>query len=85
MTTLPRSPSREHDLRMHLGAILMALQMLTRPPTEPLTADQQELVDIIQRASKSIQTILDTPVENEPPPPPARPRQHRKRNNRGPT
>jgi hypothetical protein len=74
-----RKPSREHDLRMHLGAILMALQMLTRPPTEPLTADQQELVDIIQRAAKSLQTILDAPVEDEPVSAMTHPRLHRKR------
>jgi hypothetical protein len=78
MTAPARKPSREHDLRMHLGTILMALQMLTRPPTEPLSPDQQELVDIIYRAAKSLQTILDTPVEPELPPAGATPYRRRK-------
>jgi hypothetical protein len=80
MTNSTRKPSREHDLRMHLGAILMALQMLTRPPTEPLTPDQQELVDIIQRAATSLQTILDTPPAGAV----ARRRPHRKTEERVP-
>ena len=46
---------------MHLGVVLMALQMLSRPPTTPLKADQQELIDIIQRASKAMQDLLDNP------------------------
>jgi light-regulated signal transduction histidine kinase (bacteriophytochrome) len=61
MTARPQTPTREHDLRMHLGVVLMALQMLSRPPTTPLTADQQELIDIIQRATKSMQDLLDLP------------------------
>jgi hypothetical protein len=77
MTAPARKPSREHDLRMHLGTILMALQMLTRPPTEPLTPDQQELLDIIQRAAKSLQGILDTPPDPEPVS--STPGQHRRR------
>jgi hypothetical protein len=56
------TPTREHDLRMHLGVILIALQMVSRPPTTPLTADQQELIDIIKRASKAMQAVLDKPV-----------------------
>ncbi len=51
----PNPIPREHDLRMHLGVILMALQMLSRPPTTPLQADQQELIDIINRATKAMQ------------------------------
>jgi hypothetical protein len=47
---------------MHLGVILMALQMISRPPTTPLQPDQRELVDIIRRAAKAIQTLLDAPA-----------------------
>ncbi len=61
MTTGRRTPIAEHDLRMHLGVALMALQMLTRPPTTPLQADQQELIDILKRATKAMQELLDTP------------------------
>jgi light-regulated signal transduction histidine kinase (bacteriophytochrome) len=61
MTSRRLSPTRDHDLRMHLGVILMALQMITRPPTTPLQPDQQELIDIIRRAAKAIQTLLDAP------------------------
>lgn len=61
MTTRRRTPTREHDLRMHLGVILMALQMISRPPTTPLHPDQQELIDIIKRATKSMQELLETP------------------------
>jgi hypothetical protein len=53
-----RTPTREHDLRMHLGVILVALQMLSRPPTTPLSSDQQELVDIVKRAAKAMETVL---------------------------
>ncbi len=66
MTTNRQPPTREHDLRMHLGVILMALQMLSRPPLTPLQADQQELIDIIDRATKAMKDLLDNP--------PARPR-----------
>ena len=62
MKTRRRTPAREHDLRMHLGVILMALQMISRPPTTPLHPDQQELIDIIQRAVKSMQDILESPT-----------------------
>jgi hypothetical protein len=62
MTTRRRKPTRDHDLRMHLGVILMALQMVSRPPTTPLTPDQQELVDIIQRAAKAMESILEKPA-----------------------
>lgn len=61
MTTRRHTPTREHDLRMHLGVILMALQMISRPPTTPLHPDQQELIDIIKRATKSMQDILESP------------------------
>jgi len=61
VTTNRRTPPREHDLRMHLGVILMALQMLDRPPTTPLKPDQRELIDIVLRASKAMQELLDTP------------------------
>jgi hypothetical protein len=47
---------------MHLGVILMALQMVSRPPTTPLTPDQQELVDIIQRAANAMESILEKAV-----------------------
>jgi hypothetical protein len=60
MTPPRRTPSREHDLRMHLGVILMALQMINRPPTTPLQADQQELVDIMKRAAKSMEALLES-------------------------
>jgi signal transduction histidine kinase len=59
MTPRRRTPTRDHDLRMHLGVILMALQMVARPPTTPLTPDQQELINIIQRAAKSMEALLD--------------------------
>jgi hypothetical protein len=39
----------------------MGLQMLTRPPTTPLQADQQELIDIITRATKAMQVLFDAP------------------------
>jgi light-regulated signal transduction histidine kinase (bacteriophytochrome) len=59
MTPSRRTPTKEHDLRMHLGVILMALQMISRSPTTPLTADQKELIDIMHRAAKSMQILLD--------------------------
>jgi|WetSurMetagenome_2_1015567.scaffolds.fasta_scaffold139328_2 hypothetical protein len=62
MTPRGRTPTREHDLRTHLGVVLIALQMISRPPTTPLTDDQQELIDIIKRATKSMQALLDKPV-----------------------
>jgi len=55
------SPTRDHDLRMHLGVILMALQMISRPPTKPLAPDQQELADIIKRAAKAMEALLVKP------------------------
>jgi light-regulated signal transduction histidine kinase (bacteriophytochrome) len=61
VTTRRHTPTREHDLRMHLGVIYMAVQMISRPPTTPLHPDQQELIDIIKRAAKSMQDILETP------------------------
>jgi hypothetical protein len=61
LTTRRQTSTREHDLRMHLGVMLMALQMLSRPPITPLQPDQQELIDIIKRATKSIQELLETP------------------------
>jgi hypothetical protein len=67
--------TREHDLRMHLGVMLMALQMISRPPTTPLQPDQQELIDIIQRATKSMQSLLESP--------PSRARKKRKTGSRG--
>jgi hypothetical protein len=60
MTPPRRTPTREHDLRMHLGVILMALQMINRPPTSPLQADQQELVDIMKRAAKAMEALMET-------------------------
>ena len=62
MTSRRRTPSRDHDLRMHLGVILMALQMISRPPSSPLSPDQQELIEIIKRASKAMETLLDIPA-----------------------
>jgi hypothetical protein len=62
MTPRRRKPTRDHDLRMHLGVILMALQMVSRPPTTPLTPDQQELVDIIRRAAKAMESLLGKSV-----------------------
>jgi hypothetical protein len=59
MTPARRSPTREHDLRMHLGVILMALQMINRPPTVPLQAEQQELVDVMKRAAKAMESLLE--------------------------
>jgi signal transduction histidine kinase len=50
---------------MHLGVILMALQMLSRPPTTPITPDQQELLEIIRRAAKAMEALLDRPVSAE--------------------
>jgi hypothetical protein len=61
MTPARRSPTREHDLRMHLGVILMALQMISRPPTTPLQADQQELVEVMKRAAKAMVSLIETP------------------------
>jgi hypothetical protein len=61
LTTRRQTSTREHDLRMHLGVMLMALQMLSRPPTTPLHPDQQELIDIIKRATKSMQDLLENP------------------------
>jgi hypothetical protein len=61
-----RSPTRNHDLRMHLGVILIALQMISRPPTSPLTSDQQELIEIIRRAAKAMEALL---AETAPIPP----------------
>ena len=61
MTLRRRSPTRDHDLRTHLGVILMALQMLSRPPTTPLAPNQQELVDVIRRAAKAMEALLDNP------------------------
>ena len=58
MTARRRTPTRDHDLRMHLGVILMALQMISRPPSTPLSADQQELIDIIRRAAKAMEALL---------------------------
>jgi hypothetical protein len=62
MTPRSRTPTREHDLRMHLGVILMALQMLARPAASPLPAEQQELIDIIRRAAKAMEALLEKPV-----------------------
>jgi hypothetical protein len=62
MTPPRRTPPRDHDLRMHLGVILMALQMISRPPTSPLSPEQQELFDIIQRAAKAMETLLGKPA-----------------------
>lgn len=59
MTPRRRTPSRDHDLRMHLGVILMALQMISRPSAGPLTGDQRELIEIIQRAAKAMVSVLD--------------------------
>ncbi|MGB7537927.1 MAG: histidine kinase dimerization/phospho-acceptor domain-containing protein [Anaerolineales bacterium] len=61
MTPRRRSPTRDHDLRTHLGVILMALQMISRPPTPPLTPDQHELLEIIKRAAKAMEALLDKP------------------------
>jgi signal transduction histidine kinase len=59
VTSRHRLPTRDHDLRMLLGVILMALQMLSRPPTTPLTPDQQELTEIVRRAAKAMEALLD--------------------------
>jgi light-regulated signal transduction histidine kinase (bacteriophytochrome) len=64
MTSKRQTPTREHDLRMHLGVILMAVQMISRPPTTPLTPDQQEFLEIIKRAAKAMQAILDKPASD---------------------
>ncbi len=61
MSLRPRVPTRDHDLRMHLGVILIALQMVSRPPTTPLTPDQQEFIDILKRAAKAMEAILARP------------------------
>jgi hypothetical protein len=61
MTSRRRTPTRDHDLRMHLGVILMAVQMISRPPTTPLTPDQQELLEIIKRAAKAMENLLAKP------------------------
>ncbi len=61
MTPRRRAPSRDHDLRMHLGVILIALQMISRPPTTPLTPDQQEFIDILKRAAKAMEAVLTKP------------------------
>ncbi|MBN2085930.1 MAG: hypothetical protein JW748_11980 [Anaerolineales bacterium] len=61
MTLRRRTPTRDHDLRMHLGVILMALQMISRPPTTPLTPSQLELVNVIRRAAKAMEALLDKP------------------------
>jgi hypothetical protein len=65
MTPRRRTPTRDHDLRMHLGVILMALQMVARPPTTPLSPDQQELVDIIKRAANAMESILKKSVPEQ--------------------
>lgn len=65
MTPRDRTPSREHDLRMHLGVILMALQMLSRPNTAALPPEQQELIDIIRRAAKAMEALLDKPADTK--------------------
>jgi hypothetical protein len=62
MSPARKTPPRDHDLRMHLGVILMALQMITRPPSAPLQSDQKELIEIMQRAAKSMEAILDNPI-----------------------
>jgi hypothetical protein len=62
MTSRRQTPTREHDLRMHLGVILMALQMIARPPTTPLSSDQQEFIDIIKRAAKAMESVLEPAV-----------------------
>ncbi len=61
MTLRHRAPTRDHDLRMHLGVILIALQMISRPPTTPLAPDQQEFIDILKRAAKAMEAILAKP------------------------
>jgi len=61
VTARRRDPTRDHDLRMHLGVILIALQMISRPPTTPLTPDQQEFIDILKRAAKAMESILAKP------------------------
>ena len=61
MSVRRRTPTRDHDLRMHLGVILIALQMISRPPTTPLTPDQQEFIDILKRAAKAMEAILARP------------------------
>jgi light-regulated signal transduction histidine kinase (bacteriophytochrome) len=66
MTNRRRTPTRDHDLRMHLGVILMAMQMISRPPCAPLTSDQQELIEIIRRAAKAMETLLDIPPLDGP-------------------
>jgi light-regulated signal transduction histidine kinase (bacteriophytochrome) len=57
-----QTPTREHDLRMHLGVILMALQMLKRAPATPLQTDQSELLEIIHRAAKAMEALLAEPA-----------------------
>jgi signal transduction histidine kinase len=65
MTPRDRTPTREHDLRMHLGVILMALQMLSRPTPTALPPEQQELIEIIRRAAKAMETLLDKPADTK--------------------
>jgi len=60
-----RPPTRDHDLRMHLGVILIALQMISRPPTTPLSPDQQEFLDIIRRATKAMEALLEKPESGQ--------------------
>ncbi len=59
MTPGRRTATRDHDLRMHLGVVLMAAQMISRPSFGPLTGEQRELIDIIKRAAKAMETVLD--------------------------
>jgi light-regulated signal transduction histidine kinase (bacteriophytochrome) len=61
VTSRRRFPTRDHDLRMHLGVILMAVQMISRPPTNSLTPEQQEMTDIIKRAAKAMEALLEKP------------------------
>jgi K+-sensing histidine kinase KdpD len=62
MTSREHTPTREHDLRMHLGVILMALQMISRPSAAKLPPEQQELIDIIHRAAKAMESLLEKPA-----------------------
>jgi len=50
---------------MHLGVILIALQMISRPPTTPLSPDQQEFLDIIRRATKAMEALLEKPESGQ--------------------
>lgn len=65
MSPRRRPPTRDHDLRMHLGVILIALQMISRPPTTPLSPDQQEFLDIIRRATKAMEALLEKPESGQ--------------------